>query len=83
MKIIRRKYLQNEPSSGEMNRLFRKTDFSIISYIMDDGLIWLPDFMDRLVGKRIYWLIKYIFIPFGRNPFSNIMLFVSRKRKED
>ena len=72
-------YFSGEPSYNEMLRLFRQTGYKVMESRMDDGLIWLPNFIDRLFGKRIYLLIENFFKTFGKNPFSNVMLFVVRK----
>jgi ubiquinone/menaquinone biosynthesis C-methylase UbiE len=78
-KVFRREYGPNEPSKREMFKLFENNGFQLIEYKMDDGLIWLPNFLDRLFGKRIYYLVENFFKIFGENPFSNVMLFVVRK----
>ena len=83
LRVLGRQYLAKEPSYGEMLRLFKQNGLKVIESRMDDGLIWLPDFIDRLTGRRIYLLIEKIFSLFGRNPFSNVMLFVGRKRGGD
>ncbi len=46
---------------------------------MDDGLVWLPEILDRSIGKKVYVFMEKLLKPAGRNPFSNIMLFVCRK----
>lgn len=79
-KVLGKEYPCKEPSYGEMLRLFEQNGLNIIDSRMDDGLIWLPNFLDALAGRRIYLLIEKVFRLFGRNPFSNVMLFVGRKR---
>jgi len=79
-KVFRRESYTNEPSKKEMLKLFENNGFELIEYRMDDGLIWLPDFLDRSFGKRIYHLIESFLKIFGRNPFSNVMLFIAKKR---
>ncbi len=78
-KILGKRYPCKEPSYREMLRLFEVSGFKVIESRMDDGLIWLPDFLDRLIGKRVYFSVERFFKIFGRNPFSNVMLFVVRK----
>jgi len=78
-RVFRREYAANEPSKKEMLKLFENNGLELIAYRMDDGLIWLPNFLDRLVGKRIYHLIGNFFKIFRENPFSNVMLFIVRK----
>jgi ubiquinone/menaquinone biosynthesis C-methylase UbiE len=78
-KIVKKSYQGKEPSYGEMLRLFKQKKLSIIASKMDDGLVWMPGFLDRLVGRWAYLLVERIFKIFGRNPFSNEMLFVIRK----
>jgi len=82
-KVFRGEYSPNEPSRKEMLKLFEDNGFELIEYRMDDGLIWLPDSdsLGQLFGKRIYHLIESFFKIFGRNPFSNVMLFIAKKRE--
>ena len=75
-KVFGREYSPNEPSNKEMFKQFKDNGFELIEYNMADGLIWLPNFLDQLFSKRIYHLIENFFKIFGRNPFSNVMLFV-------
>lgn len=77
-----KKQCQNEPSAGELLDLFDENNFMILEHKMDDGLIWLPNFLDKAIGKKIYRLIEAIFKTFGMNPFSNIMLFIVQKRDD-
>ena len=49
-RILGKQYLAKEPSYGEMLRLFKQNGVKVIESRMDDGLIWLPDFIDRLAG---------------------------------
>ena len=79
-KVFGRESCPNEPSKKEMLKLFENDGFELIEYRMDDGLIWLPDFLDKLFGKRVYHVIERFFQIFGRNPFSNVMLFIAKKR---
>ena len=79
-KVFKMGYYPNEPSKMEMLELFEDNDFRLIEYKMDDGLIWLLDFLDRLCGKRIYKCIEKFFELFRKNPFSNNMLFVMKRR---
>ena len=69
-------------SYGEWFRLFQKKRFKVIECRADDGLIYLPNFWDRLCGRGVYSLIEKFFRIFGRNPFSDVMLFVVRKEVE-
>lgn len=78
-KVLGREYFCREPSYGEMLRLFKQSGLRVIEFGMDDGLIWLPDFMDRVCGRKIYSLIEKFFRISRRNPFSNLMLFIARK----
>lgn len=80
-KILGREYPCIEPSYSEMLRLFKQSGLRVIESRMDDGLIWLPDLMDRLCGRKIYSLIEKSFRISCRNPFSNVMLFIRRKGK--
>lgn len=74
--VFRKKYYLNEPPKEEMFKLFENNGFELIEYKMDDGLIWLPNFLDRLFGVKIYCFIEKFFRVFGESPFSNVMLFV-------
>ena len=80
-KVLGKEYFCNEPSYGEMLRLFEQAGFKVIECSMDDGLICLPNFIDRLCGRKIYLFTEKFFGFFGRNPFSNVMLFIIRKGK--
>lgn len=80
-KIVKRKYQAKEPSYGEMFKLFKQYDFELLESRMDDGLIWLPNFLDWLIGREVYPIVENFTRIFGRNPFSNIMLFAIRKVK--
>lgn len=79
LRVLGREYLAKEPSYGEMLRLFKQNEFKVIESRMDDGLVWLPNFLDKIAGKTIYLVVEKFFKIFGRNPFSNVMLFVGRK----
>lgn len=78
-KIPGGKSVTDEPSKKEMMRLFKDDGFRLIEYKMDDGLVWLPNFLDRLCGPKVYKLVEKFFKIFSQNPFSNIMLFVVKK----
>ncbi len=78
-KLTGRQYLAKEPSRQEMLKLLGENGFEVMEFRMDDGLVALPDFLDRLFGKRLYWLVEKMFSPFKRNPFSKGMFFVARK----
>lgn len=79
-KILGREYTAREPSRGEMLKLLRGVGFEITEHKMDDGLIFLPDSLDRLFGEQVYLSIERFFRLFSRNPFSNNMLFVVTKK---
>lgn len=81
-RLLRRPYPAREPSRGEMLRLFQEARFELIENRMDDGLIFLPSFIDNLVGIRIYRIIERFFHLWGRNPWANLMLFVVRKKAD-
>jgi len=80
LKCLRKPYPCDEPTKHELVTLLAKNDFEIIDIVMDDGCIWLPDMIDKKIGTRIYSLVEFFFRVFEENPFSNIMLFVVRKR---
>jgi ubiquinone/menaquinone biosynthesis C-methylase UbiE len=82
-KILKRNYLPKEPSYREMINLFKQNGFKVIELKMDDGLIWLPNFLDKLIGVKIYLLVENIFKIFSRNPFSCNMLFVVQKENKN
>lgn len=81
-KILKKKYHPNEPSKREMLGLFQDNRFKIVEYKMNDGLIYLPDFFNKIIGMITYSSVEKFFSLFGENPFSNAMLFVSRKVSE-
>ncbi|MBI2644464.1 MAG: class I SAM-dependent methyltransferase [Candidatus Wildermuthbacteria bacterium] len=78
--ILQKKPQVMEPSKGEMLTHFKRHHFEIIEVQMTDGLIWLPDFLDRMMGEQIYMLIEKIFHFIGTNPLSNTMLFIAKKQ---
>jgi hypothetical protein len=79
-KVRRKKYIKKEPSLKEMSCSFSFHNLKLIWYKMDDGLIFLPDILDRIIGKKVYRLIERIFKHvLGKNPFSNVMLFILQK----
>jgi SAM-dependent methyltransferase len=69
-----------EPSFGQMASLFKKNGFKIVECKMDDGLIWLPGFLDRLIGLKTYSALEGMFKIFGKNHFSTNMLFIITKK---
>ncbi|MBI2830673.1 MAG: class I SAM-dependent methyltransferase [Chloroflexi bacterium] len=78
-KALRKKNSVREASRKELANLFQRNGLEMVECRMDDGLIWLPNSLDRWSGKRIYSLIEGFFRPLGCNPFSNMMLIVVRK----
>ena len=78
-KVLKRDYFAKEPSYREMINLFEQNGFKIIELKMDDALFWLPNFLDKIFGYKIYLLVEKILKIFRRNPFSNVMLFVTQK----
>ncbi len=66
-------------SRGKLIRFFKSAGFSIERIIMKDGLIFLPHFIEKIIGDRVYKLIERIFKPFPYNPFSQNMVFIVRK----
>ena len=80
-RVLGKRYYCEEPSRREMVTLLTQNGFGAICFRMDDGLIWLPGFFDRLFGERLYLLTERFFKIWGRNPFSNEMLFILRKDK--
>jgi len=79
-KIFGKEYIKKEPSFKEMLHTFVLHHFKLIWYKMDDGLIFLPDFLDRIIGENVYRLIEKIFKKvLRRNPFSHVMLFLLQK----
>jgi ubiquinone/menaquinone biosynthesis C-methylase UbiE len=78
-KISRKKNYTSEPSRKQMLALFHRHKFELIEYRADDGLIWLPEIIDRWMGGRTYRFVEKFFKFFGNNPFSANMLFIVRK----
>jgi len=75
-----KKYFVKEPSLKEMLHLFNSHNLKLIWYEMDDGLVLIPDVLDRAIGMKVYRLIERLFKKFfKRNPFSNVMLFLLQK----
>jgi len=79
-KFFKKTYFPNEPSRAEMFNLFKDNSLELLEYKMDDGLIWLPNIIDKLCGKILYLAIENFFRNFQYNPLSNVMLFIVRKK---
>jgi len=79
-RFMRKSYFCAEPSHNEMIKLFKENNFNIIESQIDDTLIWLPDSIDKLIGKSFYHRLGFILKFFKTNAFSNIMLFVVNKK---
>lgn len=75
-KLSRKVYAPQEPSQREM---LWENGFRVMECKMDDGLIWLPDFLDKMCGKSVYHHAESFFKIFGQNSFSCNMLFVCKK----
>jgi len=72
--------LKEEHSLKEMLHLFNSHNLKLIWYEMDDGLVLIPDVLDRVIGMKVYRLIEMLFKKFfKRNPISNVMLFLLQK----
>lgn len=78
-KVLGREREAKEPSEIEMLRLFSTNGFVIVEEIMDDGLIYLPNCLDKFIGIKTYKTIERIFNIFGKNPFSSNMVFVAKR----
>ena len=78
--ITGRSSKRNEPSKSEMVMLLKEAGLEIIDFKMDDGLILLPNTIDKVIGLKTYLTIERVVRWFGENPFSNIMVLVGRKR---
>lgn len=79
-KITGRKYKLKEISFNEIKNDFNKLGFIILECRMDDGIIWLPDLLDNLMGIKVYKFIESFFRIFKRNPIGMNMLFVMQKK---
>jgi SAM-dependent methyltransferase len=77
-KLRKKEYEADEPSYREMLQLFDVHNLKVLESKMDDGLVWLPDFCARF-DTQLFQLVEGFFQFFGRNPFSDGMLFVVRK----
>jgi len=51
-KIFRRKYIAREPSFREMTNLFHQLGFKLVWYKMDDGLVFIPSFLNRAIDMN-------------------------------
>jgi ubiquinone/menaquinone biosynthesis C-methylase UbiE len=78
-RVFRKRRDKDLATCKELTSIFQNTGFKLIELRMDDGLIWLPSILDKLVGKEVYTFVAALFRLFGRNPFSNDMFFVVRK----
>jgi SAM-dependent methyltransferase len=77
--LRRRSYDRRETSLRELEVAMHANGIEPIETVMDDGLIWIPDWLDRLGGAHLYGKIESIFRTVGRNPLSNEILIVGRK----
>lgn len=75
-KIIHRSHLCNEPSLKELLKLFKHGSMRIIKFKMDDGLVYLPGFLDKLIGEKVYTLLSRMSKVLSFLPLSNVMLFL-------
>jgi len=80
-KLLGKKYEKNEPSKSEMITLFNHVGFEVIEFKMDDGLIWLPNCIDAVIGKKVYSFLEKVMKRNCENPYSEIMQIVVRKVK--
>ncbi len=78
-KIRGEKRPTDEPSKKEMLLLLQSNGFDVVERKINDGLLYLPDFLDKIIGRITYHFVERFFSLFGENPFSNVMLFISRK----
>jgi SAM-dependent methyltransferase len=80
LKLRGRPYDCRESSLAELEEAMRDSGIEPIDVQMDDGLVWLPDFVDRRLGRALYGHIERGFRLLGRNPVSNEMLIVGQRR---
>jgi SAM-dependent methyltransferase len=78
-KVFVKKYEKDEPSKSEMLLLFKDAGFEIVEFHMDDGLIRLPNIIDKKIGLKIYQMVEWIAKWNGENPFSDVMFLVGKK----
>jgi SAM-dependent methyltransferase len=75
-----RRHEAREVSLSALRRSMRRHGVDPIEVVMDDALIWLPDWIDRRLGIHIYRMLETLARPFGHNPLSNAMLVVGQRR---
>lgn len=80
-KITGKPYFCDEPSYKELRCLIKLSKFSVVKVILNDGLIWLPVFIDRVIGNQVYRIIEWICRSVHLNSFSNVMLIVVEKNE--
>lgn len=80
-KIFGKKYEKYEPSKKEMILHLIGNGFDLIEFYMNDGLIWLPDQIDKIVGEKLYLITEQVIKIKSENPLSNDMLLVAMKVK--
>jgi ubiquinone/menaquinone biosynthesis C-methylase UbiE len=81
-KVSKRDYTAKESSFKEMLYSSYKMGLKLIWYKMNDGLIFLPNSLDRIIGNKVYSVIEKTFKSiFGKNPLSNVMLFLLQKSR--
>lgn len=74
-RLRHRRYPCAEPTHAQLAAAFAEHGFRILQTTLDDGLVWLPDPLDRQLGAHLYSVVESLFRPLGRNPWSNLMLF--------
>jgi SAM-dependent methyltransferase len=79
--MLGRPYDRREPSLREVVQALQHDGLRPIEVKMDDGLVWLPDWLDRRVGPVVYALVERLFRPFGRNPFSNEFIVIAQSTR--
>lgn len=77
-RILHKKYSCKEPSIMDVISVLN--GFDIIAFKMDDGLIYLPNFLDKLIGEKIYLFFEKIFKALPYIPFSNLQLILARRK---
>jgi 2-polyprenyl-3-methyl-5-hydroxy-6-metoxy-1,4-benzoquinol methylase len=78
-KLLNKDYPHHERSNKEICTMIRDQGLKILVNKMDDGLVWLPKSVDRLIGMKVYSGIDKLMRIARRNPFSNIMLLIVEK----
>jgi SAM-dependent methyltransferase len=75
-----RPYTVREVSVSRLEHSMRRNGIQPVEVHMDDGLIWVPDWVDRRLGTHLYRQLEELARRVPRNPLSNVMLVIGQRQ---